>query len=563
MSRSLLRICVALLMSAVVLALPGVAGAQGGSETGRSATDFVKTLSFPGYSGQETLVAADVTVRAALDSRVVTITNSSGTAADFLVTTNVRFCGGFASLGITDFSSCAANPAAGTLSFRADGLAESFDGLQPGETSFSPFPASAQDVASVRLVDAASLQKVSELANVDYQIATLAGFEALGGGGNSLVEIETYANASISVNYIVAGIKIEKLTNGVDGALVSAGGEVLWTYDVSNVGDTALQNVVVTDDVEGPVCVIDVLNVGETRQCSLAGQAGSNSYQNTATVTGEPAINPSIEVSDQDDSSYTVRTPTSPDPVNPVNPTGPTGPTNPTGPSNPDGPSTPTGPTAPGTLAPSIDIELATNGVDADLPPGVELAFGQAITWTYDVTNDGTIDLYDVVVSDLAVGGVCETDYLPVGGRTQCTRNGDANRPGTHRLSATVTGTSLDGRMVSDVDPTHHNVDEVLGRVEVPDPEQPGGPGSDVPGTNAPGPDEPGVSESSPPGDDPAGSAVPPDEALARSGSESAFLSSRALLLVGFGALLIAGSRQWLSPWRMRLAGQTNQSFVH
>ena len=49
---------------------------------------------------------------------------------------------------------------------------------------------------------------------------------------------------------------------------------------------------------------------------------------------------------------------------------------------------------------PSIDIEKATNGEDADSPTGPVLNVGDAVTWTYVVTNDGDVDLVDIVVTD-------------------------------------------------------------------------------------------------------------------------------------------------------------------
>ena len=65
--------------------------------------------------------------------------------------------------------------------------------------------------------------------------------------------------------------------------------------------------------------------------------------------------------------------------------------------------------TVPGTSAwffesPSIDIEKATNGVDADDPnagdaPQIAMP-GGLVTWTYVVTNTGNEPLNNVVVTD-------------------------------------------------------------------------------------------------------------------------------------------------------------------
>jgi streptogramin lyase len=49
---------------------------------------------------------------------------------------------------------------------------------------------------------------------------------------------------------------------------------------------------------------------------------------------------------------------------------------------------------------PGIDLEKHTNGVDADLAPGPSIPAGDGITWTYVVTNTGTVDLTGVTVID-------------------------------------------------------------------------------------------------------------------------------------------------------------------
>ena len=49
---------------------------------------------------------------------------------------------------------------------------------------------------------------------------------------------------------------------------------------------------------------------------------------------------------------------------------------------------------------PSVDIEKATNGDDADTLFGPIVAPGDAITWTFVVTNDGPVPLADLTVGD-------------------------------------------------------------------------------------------------------------------------------------------------------------------
>jgi len=55
---------------------------------------------------------------------------------------------------------------------------------------------------------------------------------------------------------------------------------------------------------------------------------------------------------------------------------------------------------------PEIDIEKATNGVDADNPTGPVLQPGDDVTWTYVVTNTGNVPLEDVVVTDNKLGTI-------------------------------------------------------------------------------------------------------------------------------------------------------------
>ncbi|WP_321418392.1 hypothetical protein [uncultured Methanomethylovorans sp.] len=48
----------------------------------------------------------------------------------------------------------------------------------------------------------------------------------------------------------------------------------------------------------------------------------------------------------------------------------------------------------------AIDIEKYTNGEDADNAPGPYVGIGSTVTWTYNVTNTGNVNLTSVVVSD-------------------------------------------------------------------------------------------------------------------------------------------------------------------
>jgi uncharacterized repeat protein (TIGR01451 family) len=84
---------------------------------------------------------------------------------------------------------------------------------------------------------------------------------------------------------------------------------------------------------------------------------------------------------------------------------------------------------------PAIDIEKATNGVDADDPDAGDAPIiepGDPVTWTYVVTNIGNVDLFNVVVTDdqgatvICPGGTNVIPSLPVNATETCTANGIA-----------------------------------------------------------------------------------------------------------------------------------------
>jgi hypothetical protein len=98
-----------------------------------------------------------------------------------------------------------------------------------------------------------------------------------------------------------ANLTIVKLTNDSDnndhptGPLVPAGSTVTWTYEVTNLGNVTLTNVMVTDDNGTPgnpaddfqaTCPETTLAPGETMICSATGTAIEGQYVNWATASG-------------------------------------------------------------------------------------------------------------------------------------------------------------------------------------------------------------------------------------------------------------------------------------
>jgi uncharacterized repeat protein (TIGR01451 family) len=89
--------------------------------------------------------------------------------------------------------------------------------------------------------------------------------------------------------------------------------------------------------------------------------------------------------------------------------------------------------TTPGTKLPALSIVKKTNGTDNNTAPGLLVAVGASITWTYDVTNTGNVTLFNIAVTDdkLAASAInCDGDNiitsLAPGASTQCSASGTA-----------------------------------------------------------------------------------------------------------------------------------------
>jgi hypothetical protein len=104
----------------------------------------------------------------------------------------------------------------------------------------------------------------------------------------------------------------------------------------------------------------------------------------------------------------------------------------------------------------SVKIEKSTNGHDADDAPGPTVLVGSPISWTYVVTNNGTVNLTNVAVADdhgVAVNCGGQTVLAPEQSFT-CTGSGVAAL-GQYRNVGTVTA-SWTGGTVSDSDASHY-----------------------------------------------------------------------------------------------------------
>ena len=187
-------------------------------------------------------------------------------------------------------------------------------------------------------------------------------------------------SAHLGVN---AEINIEKFTNGVDadaptGPELVVGSNVTFTYNVTNPGDVALATVVVTDDNGTPADNTDdltanfvsgdannngLLEPGETFVYTLTDVVTAGQYTNLGSVVGNPVDAAGADIPGLVD-------PTAEDPSNHIG------------------------------VTPEIALEKLTNGVDADTPTGPVVPVGSTATFTYNVTNPGTVALDTVTVVD-------------------------------------------------------------------------------------------------------------------------------------------------------------------
>jgi len=211
-------------------------------------------------------------------------------------------------------------------------------------------------------------------------------------------------------------VKIETATNGIDadngtGPTIAFGSNVKWTYVVRNTGNVTLTNVTVRDNKLGAICTIGSLAIGATRTCTKTGTATSGQYANVGTSTAY----------------YGTRTITNSDP------------------SHYKGANRPT---------PSINIEAATNGIDADNGSGPLVPFGKNVTWTYVVKNTGNTALNNVLVRDNKLGAICTIGNLAIGATRTCTKTGTATS-GQYANLATATG-NYGTQNVTDSDPSHY-----------------------------------------------------------------------------------------------------------
>lgn len=214
---------------------------------------------------------------------------------------------------------------------------------------------------------------------------------------------------------VQAAVTLEKATNGFDadtapGPSLPAGSLVSWTYEITNTGAEPLSNITVTDDQGVAVsCPADTLAAGDSMTCTGSGTAQPGQYANLGTVTADlPGEEP---VAASDPSHY---------------------------------------------FGQVLHLQKATNGQDADLPPGPTLEVGDPVTWTYVVTNPGPAAVSGIsVTDDQGVAVSCPATTLAAGESMTCTGSGLA-QPGQYTNVGTATALLPAGGTVSASDPSHY-----------------------------------------------------------------------------------------------------------
>lgn len=224
---------------------------------------------------------------------------------------------------------------------------------------------------------------------------------------------------------VVAGINIVKSTNGDDansvtGPLLVVGSTATFSYVVTNTGQTALGSVVVRDDNGTSGSTADdfspTFQSGDTNSNGRLDLTETWTYTATRTVTlGQYTNNGSVTANPVDDTGADIAGLSDVTDSDPSNHLG---------------------------ITTGINVVKSTNSQDANTAPGPFIAVGGTATFTYVVTNTGTVALGSVtIVDDNGTTGSTADDVTPT------LQSGDTNSNG--RLDTTETWTYQATRTVT------------------------------------------------------------------------------------------------------------------
>jgi uncharacterized repeat protein (TIGR01451 family) len=219
-----------------------------------------------------------------------------------------------------------------------------------------------------------------------HNVASVVGTDALGGPkGTVRASDETF------VDVVTPAIAIAKTAAP---ATVHAGDVVTYTYTITNTGDTALNDVTVTDDKLGAVGGAGTLDPGETAVLTKAASITADTT-NVATASGTDRLGKTVTASD--DASVDV-------------------------------------------IHPAVKI---VKTVDKDL-----VHAGEKVVYTYRVTNTGDVPLHNVSVTDDKLGAIGSAAVLGIGASTELVSE-EISIEGQTTNVGTVTGIDPLGKTVS------------------------------------------------------------------------------------------------------------------
>lgn len=223
--------------------------------------------------------------------------------------------------------------------------------------------------------------------------------------GKAGAQIVTASDPAHYIGEEHPAVTLELRVNGEDadtppGPWVEEGSTVSFTYVVTNSGDVTLSDLSVNDDRDLPAtCPKSTLAAGESMTCTASTLGTVGSHEVNGSVHGTSTCGASVDA--QDPAHYRGR----------------------------------------GQSA-SIDIVKMTNGVHADSPPGPSISIGATITWSYIVTNTGTVTLTGItVVDNREVAVSCPKTTLEPGESMTCTATGFAQAC-QYSNTATAQGTT-------------------------------------------------------------------------------------------------------------------------
>jgi uncharacterized repeat protein (TIGR01451 family) len=171
---------------------------------------------------------------------------------------------------------------------------------------------------------------------------------------------------------VLAALALNKTTNGQDGGNIITLSTVEWRYEVTNIGNVPLFNLLVIDDQGVSIsCPATFLPPGNSITCTGTGTAVEGNYSNVGTVTGN---NGTFTATASDPSNYFG--------ANPV-----------------------------------LTLKKLTNGAEAP-----DIHVGDAVNWTYLVKNEGNVTVSGIsVTDDQGVTVTCPKSVLVVDEEMTCT----------------------------------------------------------------------------------------------------------------------------------------------